>query len=122
MPNTLIAWAVAAALVVGLLLFQHYEIQHLDTELAGLKTLNTQLTQANQAFAKQVSDQNASIASLQEVARAQALRAASAVAVAEKQAGVWKHQADQLLKLKPTGDECADAKRVVQAYIQETSK
>lgn len=117
MPTTL--WiAIGASLLLGAtLLFQHFEIGHLDSELAMLTYTNQQLTNANKAFAASVQKQNAALSLLQGEAQKQVTAAAGLVAQAQVKTAFYQRQATALLALRPTGDECAAAKAVMASYF-----
>ncbi len=106
--------AMAVALLVGWL---WVSTARLKTALAEEKTRGVACLMANDAFAAQVEKQNKAVAHLKADAVAREKHAQKVLLAARGAAQAFLADADRIRKAKTTGDACAAANALFDAYL-----
>jgi hypothetical protein len=109
---------VAESILLATIFLQHVEISHLASKLAQGKAENATLYSINQQLSASVKSQNAAIASMQAEAKRKSAAAAKSLAIARSDAKKYAASAAGLKAWKPTGDACADMKKLLDDYVK----
>lgn len=102
--------------IIAVIATQHIEIDHYKTKVVDMQTRNDTLARANTELRQAIDKQNDAI-QLQKaeyVTRAKAAQVA--ITAAQKVADMYKERAKRAMDYTSTGDECADAKKIVNGY------
>lgn len=96
--------------------FEVWRISSLTTDLANERAENTRILQVNKQYSKLAEAQNKSIEDLKLVQEAQNKASAIAIAKATAKASQYAKKGAAIQSIKPSGNDCNDMKKVVDAY------
>jgi len=110
--------AVAEAILLATILIQHVEVSHLASRLSQSKAENATLFNINQQLSASIKTQNAAVTELQAESAKKSAAAAKSLAAAQSDAKKYIAQAGSIKTWKPTGNECADMKKLLDNYVK----
>lgn len=108
---------VIGVVLVGIIAYLAYTKSLLETEVAQQKTEIVQYQNANTEWKTQTAKANAALkATIDEAARRETV-ANKAIAVAQAKANSFLNKAKQISSVKPEGDDCAAAAKLLDTYF-----